>query len=40
MKLKVILPNGTMIYSFNCLLEYQVTIRRYENDPNAKVIKL
>lgn len=40
MKLKVILPNGTMFYSFNCSLEFQTTIKRYENDPTAKVIKL
>lgn len=40
MELKVILQNGVMHYTFNCPLEYQSTIERYDNDPTAKVIKL
>ena len=40
MNLKVILQYGTMFYSFHCAKEYEATIKRYESDPTAKVIKL
>lgn len=40
MEIRVVLKSGIMIHSFNCPKEYQATIRRYENDQTAKVIKL
>lgn len=38
MEIRVVLKTGVISYSFNCPNEFYATIRRYQNDPDVKMM--
>lgn len=37
MEIRVVLPKGVIIHTFNCPNEFNATIKRYHSDPAAKI---
>lgn len=38
MEIRVVLPKGIIIHTFNCPNEFKSTIKRYQSDPSAKIM--
>jgi len=37
MEIRVVLPKGIMIHTFNCPIEFETTLKRYQSDPAANI---